>query len=62
MHRFVIRCNIERFQRLLRESTDPAEAGKLRLLIAEQEAKLVEEERGSAGEPETDASRVGQPR
>jgi len=40
MERFVAECNINRFEQLLREATDPAEQRLLEELLAEERLKL----------------------
>lgn len=41
MSDFVVRTNIERFERLLTKEDDPERAGTLRILLAQERAKLV---------------------
>ncbi|MCW5695045.1 MAG: hypothetical protein KIT48_22015 [Pseudolabrys sp.] len=41
MENFIHRANLERFRRLLAQTTDEAERRKLEKLIAEEEAKEV---------------------
>ncbi len=53
MERFVAECNINRFEQMLRETTDPAEQLLLEELLAEERLKLSHAAASGITEPAT---------
>ncbi len=53
MERFVAECNINRFEQMLRETTDPAEQQLLEELLAEERLKLSHAAASGITEPAT---------
>jgi hypothetical protein len=51
MERFVAECNINRFEQLLRATTDPAEQRLLEEMLAEERAKLTRADASGIADP-----------
>ena len=58
MERFVAECNINRFEKMLRATADPAEQRLLEELLAEERAKLTRADASGVSEP-VSLSRAG---